>query len=303
MHPDKLNFDALFQAIQSPLLIVDTDFHIVTANRAFEAVCSLSMQNLRGRYIFEVFPDNPNDPSANGVENLTASFNRVIKNKIPDQMPIQKYDVAISDSENGGFQVRYWNPINTPLFDSHGNVTHILQRVEDVTEQVLGKYRESELNAKLIEHLTVQKRLYESEFQAREIANNLPMIVWTARPDGYVDWYNDWWYEYLGQPRGTEWDDPKTSPMHPDDVPPTLAVWNECLRTGNFYTMEQRFRRATDGEYRWHVVRGIPIRNEHGIITKWIGGNTDIHVAKCLAQELSLAKQELEEKSRLLETV
>ncbi|RZA20224.1 MAG: hybrid sensor histidine kinase/response regulator [Proteobacteria bacterium] len=151
--------------------------------------------------------------------------------------------------------------------------------------------------------MILQERLAESEFKAREIANNLPMIIWTARPDGYVDWYNDWWYEYLGQPRGTEWDDPTVSPMHPDDVPLTIKIWNECLRTGKFYTMEQRFRRASDGEYRWHIVRGIPIRNEQGLITKWIGGNTDIHDAKCLAQELSLAKQELEEKSRLLETV
>ncbi|RYZ80097.1 MAG: hypothetical protein EOP04_26535, partial [Proteobacteria bacterium] len=87
----------------------------------------------------------------------------------------------------------------------------------------------------------------------------------------------------MGQPRGTEWDDPTLSPMHPDDVPLTIEIWNECLRTGKFYTMEQRFRRASDGEYRWHVVRGIPIRNEQGLITKWIGGNTDIHDAKCLA--------------------
>ncbi|MDQ3234618.1 MAG: PAS domain S-box protein, partial [Pseudobdellovibrionaceae bacterium] len=159
------------------------------------------------------------------------------------------------------------------------------------------------LAAKISEQVALQRLMAESEAQAREIANNLPTIVWTARPDGYVDWYNDWWYEYLGQPRGTEWDDPEKTPMHPDDVPPTLKIWNECLRTGSFYTMEQRFRRASDGQYRWHVVRGIPFRDENGNITKWIGGNTDIHDAKCLAEELKVAKQELEEKSRLLETV
>ncbi|RYZ80096.1 MAG: PAS domain-containing protein [Proteobacteria bacterium] len=195
MNPDELNFEALFQAIHSPLLIVDTGFKIVTANHSFETVCGLSLQVLKDRHIFEVFPDNPDDPTANGVENLTASFNRVMKNKIADQMPVQKFDVAIPGSANNEFQVRYWNPINTPLFDRHGQVTHILQRVEDVTDQVLGKHRESELSAKLSANMILQERLAESEFKAREIANNLPMIIWTARPDGYVDWYNDWWYE------------------------------------------------------------------------------------------------------------
>ena len=127
--------------------------------------------------------------------------------------------------------------------------------------------------------------LLKREADFREIANIMPQIVWTARPDGFVDWYNDWWYKYTGARRGTNWDE-AGSPMHPDDIQPTHERWMRSLETGTLYEMEYRFRRASDGEYRWHLGRATPVKNEKGEVIRWIGSNTDIHDQKTLLSSL-----------------
>jgi PAS domain S-box-containing protein len=135
----------------------------------------------------------------------------------------------------------------------------------------------------------------ESEKRFREIANALPQIVWTATADFRVDWYNDWWYQYLNLPRGTHWEDPSTQPMHPDDVQRTRTLLKQAAEAGSDFIMEQRFKRGSDGQYRWHQVHGVPIKDAHGRITKWIGANTDIHEQKLLVQKLE-SERELREK-------
>jgi len=86
--------------------------------------------------LFEVFPDNPQDPSADGVSNLRASLNRAISRRRADKMAVQKYDIRRPEEEGGGFEVRYWSPVNTPVFDEAGKLIYLIHRVEDVTELV-----------------------------------------------------------------------------------------------------------------------------------------------------------------------
>jgi two-component system, sensor histidine kinase and response regulator len=92
--------------------------------------------DILGRNIFEVFPDNPDDPDATGVADLAASFHRVRSELRPDTMAVLQYDVRRSAAEGGGFEVRYWSPRNTPLFDPRGKLAHILHEVTDVTDFV-----------------------------------------------------------------------------------------------------------------------------------------------------------------------
>ncbi|KAM3105494.1 PAS domain-containing protein, partial [Phormidesmis sp. 146-33] len=73
--------------------------------------------------------------------------------------------------------------------------------------------------------------------------------------------------------------------LHPDDVERTVPIWQESLRTGEFYNVEYRFRRASDGQYRWHIGRAFPLRDETGQIIKWFGSCTDIHDQKCAIEE------------------
>jgi signal transduction histidine kinase len=93
-------------------------------------------EEILGRGLFDVFPDNPDDVSATGVSNLRASLERVFRHRVPDAMPVQKYDIRRPDAEGGGFEERFWNPVNSPVLGPGGEVTYIIHRVEDVTEQV-----------------------------------------------------------------------------------------------------------------------------------------------------------------------
>ena len=75
--------------------------------------------------MFEVFPDNPNDPAATGVRNLGDSLQRVLEKRAPDTMAVQKYDIRRPDSEGGGFEERYWSPVNSPVFGADGQIIYI----------------------------------------------------------------------------------------------------------------------------------------------------------------------------------
>lgn len=150
-----------------------------------------------------------------------------------------------------------------PIFDKTGGFRGWIGKWTDIHEQKL-----------------IEDALKESEAKFRELANTLPMMIWTATPEGYVDWYNDWWYKYLGVPAGTTWDDPEAVPMHPEDVERTKIEWPKAFKAGAPFNTEQRFKQAVTGEYRWHLVRGVPIRDAEGNVTKYVGANTDIHLEK-----------------------
>lgn len=99
-------------------------------------------EQVMGRHLFEVFPDNPADPSADGVSNLRASLERVIRSLQPDSMAVQKYDIRRPAQEGGGYEERYWSPVNSPVLRSNAELAYIIHRVEDVTEFVRSQQRE-----------------------------------------------------------------------------------------------------------------------------------------------------------------
>jgi signal transduction histidine kinase len=116
--------------------VLDPDLVIVAASDAYLAATMTTRGEIAGRGIFEVFPDNPDDPAADGVSNLRASLERVRDRRVPDTMAVQKYDIRRPPEEGGGFEVRYWSPRNTPVLDPDGRLVYIIHRVEDVTEYV-----------------------------------------------------------------------------------------------------------------------------------------------------------------------
>ncbi|MGA9996770.1 MAG: ATP-binding protein, partial [Pyrinomonadaceae bacterium] len=138
--------------------------------------------------------------------------------------------------------------------------------------------RQQELQAAL-------DKLRESEQQYRALADAMPQIVWTANPDGYLDYYNARWFEYTGltleQTQGWGWQ----PVLHPEDVERCLRRWATSVKTGEDYEVEYRYRRASDGQYRWHLGRARPVRDEEGRIVKWFGTSTDIHDHKLFEEE------------------
>ena len=132
-------------------------------------------------------------------------------------------------------------------------------------------------------HMRTEDALRQSEERFRRLANSVPAFVWTATPEGQVNYVNDPWYAYSGlgreQTAGFGWLDA----IHPEDRDRCMAAYREALRSGTSYRMELRNRRA-DGQYRWFLMRAEPVRDGLGAITGWFGTSVDIDDLK-LAQE------------------
>lgn len=131
------SFQNLFESCPDLYLVLlprPPQFIIVAVSNAYLHATMTEREEILGRDFFDVFPDNPDDPTATGVANLMASLNRVLQNLTADSMAVQKYDMRRPESAGGEFEERYWSSVNSPVFDSSGKMTHITHRVEDVTE-------------------------------------------------------------------------------------------------------------------------------------------------------------------------
>ncbi|HYF11828.1 MAG TPA: ATP-binding protein, partial [Actinomycetota bacterium] len=134
---------SLVYAMPDRYLILAPDLTIVAATDAYLNASMTRREDIVGRPLFEVFPDNPDDPRADGETNLGASLDRVRRLLRPDAMAVQKYDIRRPASEGGQFETRYWSPRNSPVLDEDGRLRYIVHRVEDVTELVRMKEDES----------------------------------------------------------------------------------------------------------------------------------------------------------------
>jgi PAS domain-containing protein len=100
------DFRSLFESAPGLYLVLAPDFMIVAASDAYLRATMTRREEILGRVLFEVFPDNPDDPDATGVSNLRDSLERVLQNRVADVMAVQKYDIRRPDSEGGGFEER-----------------------------------------------------------------------------------------------------------------------------------------------------------------------------------------------------
>src|SRR6266853_5319649 len=125
------------------------------------------------------------------------------------------------------------------------------------------------------------------------LVDSIPALIHTARPDGYLDYFNRPWLEYLGvtldKVTGWNW----TAYVHPEDVEGIVAKWRACLATGEVFEYETRVRRA-DGEYHWMFHRKVPLRDANGNIVKWYGSSLDIDERKTAEEHLRRNAQELQ---------
>lgn len=147
-------YRALFEAVPGLYLVLNTSLCIVAVNDAYARATMTQRERIVGKHLFEIFPDNPDDPASEGVRNLRASLHRVLQTGKPDAMPVQKYDIRRPPQDGGGFETRYWSPLNTPVPGADGKTRFIIHRVEDITEFVRLRERglvDSKLNGELRE--------------------------------------------------------------------------------------------------------------------------------------------------------
>jgi formate hydrogenlyase transcriptional activator len=127
---------------------------------------------------------------------------------------------------------------------------------------------------------------------AQLLVDSIPALIHTARPDGYLDYFNKPWLEYLGvtldKVTGWKW----TAVVHPEDVEGIVAKWRACLATGEIFEYETRVRSA-NGEYRWMFHRKVPLRDANGNIVKWYGSSLDIEERKQAEEKLRRSERDL----------
>ena len=163
---------------------------------------------------------------------------------------------------DGSFKETYFDLYYEPWIDQHNEVQGILNLGVEVTEQIFEK-----------------RKAEESEKLFRTYAESMPQMAFIADPQGNMLYFNKRWYDYVGldEDRSKLW---KNQPIHhPDDLQRTIDRWNDSLQTGKMYEIEYRLRRK-DGSYRWFLGRAVPLKDDRGRVTQWVGTNTDIQDQK-----------------------
>ena len=157
---------------------------------------------------------------------------------------------------------------------------------------------ESELLKRELE--SVVDELKKSEHRLRVLIETIPALAWTNLPDGSNDFSNQRLVEYMGisleQMQSAGW----TTVFHPEDIGEHLVKWRSALATGETFENEARVRRAGDGQYRWFLIRGLPLRDERGNIVKWYGTMTDIEDGKRAEEALRKANADLAHVTRVI---
>ena len=254
--------DQAIAAVSEGIIITENlpnDNKIIYANDGFERMTGFSFDEIIGLNC-RFLQGKKTDPET------TAKLKQAIKEGKFCSVEIQNY------RKDGK---AFWNSLSiSPVKDDAGITTHFVGVQHDVTAR-----KEAEDN------------LQASERQYRFLAESIPQQVWTARPDGYLDYGNYRIAEYFekesaGELLGMDW----LSVVHPDDVEKTIERWTRSLETGEIYENEFRLRRG-DGEYRCHLAQAVPMRDDEGNITKWFGTNTDIHEHKITESALRQSEE------------
>jgi PAS domain S-box-containing protein len=187
---------------------------------------------------------------------------REIREIVRTKQPIRGEVSFTGDSGISGI----YDYLFQPVMDEAGNVEVIVGTTRDVTKR---KQDEEKLANAL-------KAKSEGEQRYRFLADSIPQIAWTAKPDGNLDYYNQRWFDFAAttfeEMEKVGW----TFFVHPDDLPNAGRVWQRSIETGCDYQVEFRLKRASDQTYRWHLVRAFPMKNEKGEILQWVGTCTDV---------------------------
>jgi len=391
-------YSAVVEALTGNHLLLLPDapkFTIVAASKDYLTVSNSSPTDIVGRGVFEIFPG----VEYNGPAGLLASLHKVLDKKQPDQPGIIRYDLR---TNNGTYEERYWETVNSPILNEAGETIYILQSIQDITDkikaaqieevikgltqvnnlfaqvpvpvcilkganlvvelaneptlelwgkghEVIGKplmqvipevqgqghveliskvlqtgkprqvyespvtlirkgkeqllylnyvyqpyYEEDKttpagvlvIGLDVTERILLKHELEEKSISLSESNKKLnsflevvPQIIWTNKPNGEIDFYNQQWFNYTGlnYQQSKEWGWQEV--IHPDDLPSTMVTYIDKLQKGEEIVIENRFKRF-DGEYRWQLNRAIPIKDNKGSIKFWLGTCTDIHDRK-----------------------
>jgi PAS domain S-box-containing protein len=274
-----INFEHIFLVSPSPLIVLTPDLYLAAANDSYLEVVHKKREEIIGKYIFDIFPDNPGTPEIKSSQKAKLSFEWIKKHKKPLVKPISRYDIKRSENMGGGFEEKYWETSYTPLLDDKGNLLYILHQARDCTEQVMA---EQEVR-KSFDHL-------------RMIAEGVGGVVWECDLlENKLTWspaYKDT-FGYTDQELHTTpeaWD----KKVHPDDYERIRANLDVIKATkSKTWTGEYRYLRA-DGTYTEVLDHGYIFYDEEGNLIRMLGSMIDLRQQKQREQELHESNERFE---------
>ena len=246
------------------------------ANPAYEKL--LGHRNFLGKTVREAVPE------AEG-QGFCELLDRVYQTGVPYVGHGVK--ILLEQSPGAPPEERFLDFVYQPITDASRRVAGIFVQGSDITAQMRA---ESERAALLEAERAARARAEAAEKQQRFLAEAIPQQVWTAAPDGRLDFVSERVVDYFGTSREQILGDGWQGVIHPEDLPRAIAVWTRALHTGEEYEVQFRLRRY-DGAWRWHLARARPMRDHRGAIVRWYGTNTDV-------DEGTRARDELEERAR-----
>ena len=193
----KIDYESVFRTLPAGLALIDPDIVYLDVNPAYEQMAGRTKSELVGRRFYDLYPDNPQDPNADGSRNVAASIHRVLDTGERDTMGLQRYDVERRDRP-GVYEERYWSIVNLPVLGAGGRVEYVLHRVEEVTAFIRthgirsGDYRtprdlEGELYMRARELQAVNEQLRQAHAREREVALTLQAAMLPApHADGHT---------------------------------------------------------------------------------------------------------------------
>src|SRR6266567_1803199 len=209
----------------------------------------------------------------------------------------RKEEASTFDCVRRGEAMEHYETVRLSKDGRLVNVSLTLSPVRDASGAIVGA---SKIARDITQRKKAEAALRISEALFRQLADAMPQIVWAARPDGYIDYYNQRWYDFTGFQEC--YGDESWKPiLHPDDVQRCLDIYFDCIKTECPYEIEYRFKDRKTNGYRWFLGRALPVRDEGGKVIRWFGTCTDIDEQKQVEEALAQAQEVLREHTDNLE--
>lgn len=264
-------FNGIFRALPGLYLILTPDLVIVDATDAYLATTLSSRKAIRNRYFFEVFPNNPATPDLDSAQNFEQSLRYVLQHRQEHTMEALRYDIPRPQEQGGGFEERYWSPINRPILGEDGELLYILHEARDITDQVLQRQESQYLR----ERLYLLTNALDAVSWEYDIVNN--RMSWGKGLQEVFGYTPD----EMG-PGGESWD----SRVHPDDFEKVQQSIQQATSGGSkIWVGEYRFRRG-DGTYAHVLDQGYIIYDHTNTPVRTIGSIIDLTKTKQSEQNL-----------------
>ncbi len=247
----ELNRAIMTQAGDS-ILCTDQDGKVVFINPRAEATFAYSSEELLGLNLHDVLHVSPLDPQ-----------------------PQEASDCTLVKAASQGTLLHDWS---TQFYKKDGSVVQVACSAGPI--EVNGKRSGSVIIARdITERVKAERALKESELQYRTLVEAMPQMVWSARSDGYVDFFSTQWERYTGKSDNEQLGSLWHNVVHPLDLEPTKQAWQSAVVSTSNYEVEHRLQRF-DGVWRWFKTRAVALFSEEGKPIRWLGTSTDIDANK-----------------------